>query len=120
MKRVRNNLAGIGRKDIERAEVEPKNKGLSHLEQETIIIFNKEEADAHVFTYEYTWQRHLEKRFGLTPVMDNGFGGKEYIVPKTRISKPLPFREKRILSEEQKAKLRQNVVIAQKSRHRKP
>jgi hypothetical protein len=26
---------------------------------------------------EKTWQRHLEKKLGLKPVMDNGFGGKE-------------------------------------------
>jgi hypothetical protein len=35
-----------------------------------------------------TWQRHLEKKLGLKPVMDNGFGGKEYKIEKKRIRPP--------------------------------
>ena len=53
------------------------NKKLTNYEQETIINFNKEEDIAHIFTYEKTWQKHLEGKLGLKPVMDNGFGGKE-------------------------------------------
>jgi len=55
---------------------------LSNYEQETIINFNKDEAIAHIFTYEKTWQQHLEKRLGLKPTMDNGFGGREYEIDK--------------------------------------
>jgi hypothetical protein len=33
-------------------------------------------------------QKHLEGRLGLKPVMDNGFGGKEYELPKSRIKLP--------------------------------
>jgi hypothetical protein len=51
---------------------------LSNYEQETIINFNKDEAIAHIFICEKTWQRHLGKRLGLKPTMDNGFAGKEY------------------------------------------
>ena len=76
--------------------------GLSSYEQETIINFNKEEKVARIFTYEKTWQRHLEKKFGLKPIMDNGFGGKEYIISKDRISMP---RAKKVLTEEYKKKL---------------
>ena len=61
---------------------------LSNYEQETIINFNKDEAIAHIFTYEKTWQQHLEKRLGLKPTMDNGFGGKEYEIDKRRIRPP--------------------------------
>ena len=61
---------------------------LSNYEQETIINFNKDEATAHIFTYEKTWQQHLEKRLGLKPTMDNGFGGKEYQLDKKRIRPP--------------------------------
>jgi hypothetical protein len=61
---------------------------LSNYEQETIINFNKDEAIAHVFTYEKTWQQHLEKRLGLKPTMDNGFGGKAYEIDKKRIRPP--------------------------------
>ena len=55
-------------------------------EQETIINFNKAEDTAYIFTYEKTWQKHLEGRLGLKPVMGNGFGGKEYELPKSRMS----------------------------------
>ncbi len=57
-------------------------------EQETIINFNKGEHVASVFTYEGTWQRHFEQKLGLKPVMDNGHGGKEYEIDKSRIRKP--------------------------------
>jgi hypothetical protein len=63
-------------------------RGLSNYEQETIITFNKDEAIAHIFTYEKTWQQHLEKRLGLKPTMDNGFGGKGYEIDKKRIRPP--------------------------------
>lgn len=66
----------------------PNHRGLSAYEQETIISFNKEEKTASVFTYEKTWQRHFEQRLGLKPVMDNGFGGREYQLPKDRIRPP--------------------------------
>ena len=63
-------------------------RALSTYEQETVINFNKAEDTAYIFTYEKTWQKHLEGRLGLKPVMDNGFGGKEYELPKTRIKPP--------------------------------
>ena len=63
-------------------------KALSAYEQETIINFNKAEDMAYIFTYEKTWQKHLEKNLGLKPVMDNGFGGKEYALPKSRMKPP--------------------------------
>lgn len=57
-------------------------------EQETIINFNREEKEATIFTYEKTWQNHLEDRLHLKPTMDNGFGGREYVLDKKRISMP--------------------------------
>lgn len=76
--------------------------GLSTYEQETIINFNKEENRAYIFTYEKTWQRHLEQRLGLKPMMNNGHGGKEYQLPKGLI--PMP-RAKRQYSEQAKRKM---------------
>ena len=77
-------------------------RALSTYEQETIINFNKAGDIAHIFTYEKTWQKHLEKNLGLKPVMDNGFGGKEYQIKKQRIRPPrAPVR----LSAEARAKL---------------
>jgi len=61
---------------------------LTKYEQETIINFNKEEKIAYIFTCEKTWQKHLESKLGLKPVMDNGFGGKEYQIDKKRIKMP--------------------------------
>jgi len=75
---------------------------LTSYEQETIINFNKAEDTAYIFTYEKTWQKHLEKNLGLKPMMDNGFGGKEYELPKSRIKPP---RAPRRLSDSAKKKL---------------
>ncbi|MFC2063285.1 hypothetical protein ACFLS8_05020 [Chloroflexota bacterium] len=75
---------------------------LNNYEQETIINFNKAEDKAYIFTYEKTWQKHLEGRLGLKPVMDNGFGGKEYELPKSRIKPP---RAPRKLSDSARIKL---------------
>jgi len=75
---------------------------LTSYEQETIINFNKEEKIAYIFTYEKTWQKHLEKRLGLKPTLDNGFGGKGYQMDKKRISMP---RAPRKLSNSAKKKL---------------
>ena len=72
---------------------------LTNYEQETIINFNKAEDLAHIFTYERTWQKHLESKLGLKPVMDNGYGRREYHIDKYRIKPPrVPVR----LSEEAK------------------
>jgi hypothetical protein len=75
---------------------------LTNEERETIITFDETPADGFVFTYNRAWQSHLEKRLGLKPVMDNGFGGKEYQIAKSRIRMPLAPRK---LSPEQRQKL---------------
>jgi hypothetical protein len=74
---------------------------LTSYEQETIINFNEAEDTADIFTYNRAWQRHLEDKLGLKPVMDNGYGGKEYEVSKKRIRPPMAPRK---LSAEAKAK----------------
>ena len=61
---------------------------LTNYEQETIINFNKGEDVCYIFTYEKTWQKHLEGKLGLKPTVDNGFGGKEYQIDKRRIKPP--------------------------------
>jgi len=75
---------------------------LSDYERETIVNFNKRESIAYIFTYEKTWQKHLEGKLGLKPVTDNGFGGKEYQLPKSMIKPP---RAPRKLSDIAKKKL---------------
>lgn len=75
---------------------------LSGYERETIIHFNEAEETAHIFTYNKAWQKHLEVKLGLKPVMDNGFGGKEYELPKNRIKPP---RAPKKLSNSAKKKL---------------
>ena len=61
---------------------------LTSYEQETIINFNKAEDMAYIFTYEKTWQQHLEKKLGIKPTEVNGFGGRSYEVPKKMIKPP--------------------------------
>ncbi len=75
---------------------------LTKYEQETIMNFNKVEDVAYIFTYERIWQRHLGKELGLKPVMDNGFGGRGYELPKKMIK---PARVPRKLSGSAKEKL---------------
>lgn len=74
---------------------------LSSYEKETIISFNEAEDTAYIFTYSKAWQKHLEVKLGLKPVMDNGFGGKTYHISKKRIRPP---RLPRKLSPQAKAK----------------
>jgi len=57
-------------------------------ERETIITFDETPAKAVIFTYNKTWQQHLEKKLGLKPVMNNGYGGREYHIDKNRIRPP--------------------------------
>ena len=75
---------------------------LSKLEQETTICFNEFEREAHIFTYNKMWQKHLEQKLGLKPDYVNGNGGREYTISKTRI---FPPRAKRQYSTEAKKKM---------------
>jgi hypothetical protein len=61
---------------------------LTNEEKETLISFDETTAPAIIFTYNKRWQAHLENRLGLKPIRDNGFGGREYELPKSRIGKP--------------------------------
>jgi len=61
---------------------------LTNEERETIISFDETTALAHIFTYSKRWQKHLETRLELKPLSDNGFGGRDYEIPKSRISLP--------------------------------
>ena len=79
--------------------------GLTRYEMETIINFNQEEDFAYVFTYQKSWQKHIEKRLGIKPCMDNGKGGREYKVDKHLISKPRMPRIGKKLSPERKQQM---------------
>jgi hypothetical protein len=93
---------------------EKRKRGLSAYEQETIINFNREESIAYIFTYEKTWQRHLERRLGLKPTSNNGHGGKEYQLPKDLI--PMP-RAKRRYSEQTKKKMAAKLASVRGKQH---
>ena len=69
---------------------------LSKLEQETIISFNEYENDAHIFTYNKVWQKHLESKLGLKPAYINKDGGREYVICKLRILPPRARRQQSI------------------------
>jgi len=75
---------------------------LTNYEKETIINFNEADNIASIFTCNKSWQKHLEKRLGLKPTLDNGYGGRGYEIPKKRIRPPrAPVK----LSAEARAKL---------------
>jgi len=82
---------------------------LSRYEKETIINFNEGEDEASIFTYNKTWQKHLEKRLGLKAVWDNGSGGKEYHISKKRIKPPRVPRVVK-LTDEQRTKIGQRLA----------
>ena len=70
-------------------------------EKETIINFNEGEPLASIFTYSKVWQKHLEKKLGLKPILNNGFGGKEYEIDKKRIRPP--FAPKKLSAKARKS-----------------
>jgi len=75
---------------------------LSQEERETIITFDEAGKDAIVYTHNRSWQKHFEEKLGIKPSHINGYGGREYIIPKNRIPKP---RSPRQLSAEARKKL---------------
>lgn len=84
---------------------------LSNFERETIINFNEAEKVAFIFTYNKSWQAHLEKVLKIKPLSSNGYGGREYQLPKKFIKLPrgpviLSDAEKKRRGEQMK-KLRQ-------------
>ncbi len=86
---------------------------LSKEEKETIITFDETPGDAIVFTYNRAWQSHLEKKLGLQPTLNNGFGGKEYRIAKDRIRMPLAPKR---LSAEQRRKVGQQLSKARRQK----
>ena len=79
---------------------------LTKYEQETIINFNEDEDICYIFTYNRSWQQHLEKKLELKPTSNNGYGGRGYELPKRLIRKPQKPRQ---LSDKQKQELRQRL-----------
>lgn len=82
---------------------------LSREEKETLISFDETPAEAVVFTYNKRWQTQLEKKLGIKPTMNNGYGGREYKVPKGRIRMPQAPKK---LSAEQRRKMGQRLKDA--------
>ncbi len=70
-----------------RKRAPPKPSDPADFEKETIITFNEAEPMATIFTYNRAWQHGL-RALGLKPTMDNGHGGLEFQVAKSRISPP--------------------------------
>jgi len=89
---------------------------LTNYDQETIINFNKGEDIAYIFTYEKSWQKHLEGKLGLKPLYDNGFGGREYSMDKKRIPMPrVPKRLSESAKKELAERLNRNPVLSSKN-----
>lgn len=84
-------------------------RNLTRAELETIILFNQEDDFAEIFTYEFTWQRHIEERFGIKPYEENDSGGKTYRIPKDRIKMPVP---KKVMSKKRKESLAKSLIAA--------
>jgi len=80
--------------------------GLTLLEQETIILYNRAENQAEVFTYDPKTKTRLKKLAAANEEVkladDNGHGGLTFTMPKELISFRSPTKRKPI-SEEEKA-----------------
>lgn len=70
---------------------------ISLLEQETIIIFNRAEKKAEVFTYAPTMKRRLKELAAdfeeVRQIGDNENGGETYILPKNLITIRRPRKQ---------------------------
>ena len=62
---------------------------ITRREKETIIVFNEADEEASIFTYNAEWQDRLQNVLEIAPIMENGKGGKEYLISKDRIRMPL-------------------------------
>jgi len=78
-------------------------------ERETIITLDEAGPEAIIFTYNKTWQKHLEGRLGLKPTNINGCGGREYQIDKKRIRPPRAPVE---ISAERRTKMAENLSRA--------
>ncbi len=81
---------------------------LTRAEQETIIVFSEADSTAEVFTYNSRMQRTLAKLAGTRPdevthTKTSPEGGTTYTIPKGWVK----IRASRILSEEQRAVMRE-------------
>ena len=55
----------------------------SNEEQETVISWDKAGLNATVYTFEFKWQKHIEKTLGTMPLRESKNGcAKEYEIPK--------------------------------------
>ena len=61
---------------------------LNKAEQETIIRFDRDNANASLFTYAKSLQKHMVS-LGAKVEFKNSFGGVEFSFPKTWVRKPL-------------------------------
>ncbi len=86
---------------------------LTNYEKETIINLDEVEDMAKVFTFNHRWQSHFEKNLKIMPIMDNGFGGREYEIPKERISLP---RVKKRISAETRARLTKQLAKGRRTK----
>ena len=77
-------------------------------EQETIILFNRIDKDAEVFTYEPRLIAKLNRLCKAAPDVfmkcgDNGLGGFTYSVPKKLVNIRAPLPKKKLTDDERTA-----------------
>lgn len=76
---------------------------LSLLEQETIILYNRAENEATVYTHEPTLKRKLaemEKGNNDVQLIRADYGSVEYTIPKKLVSIRKPMKKKTMTEEE--------------------
>ena len=81
---------------------------LSRYEKESIILFNEEEAEAEVYTYNQSLKQKLRRMAKESPkdcvfVEKNGFGGETYRISKKLVQIRKPYSEERRKKDRERA-----------------
>ena len=91
-------------------------KKLSDYEWEATINFNETKNTASILIYDRSWQKHLESKLCLKPVLDNGFGDKAYEIDNKCISMPgVPRKLSDLAREKLAGRLHHSRVLSKRS-----
>lgn len=79
---------------LPKVKVETVRKIVHPADQETIIVYNKSDKQASLFTYQKALIRHMRK-LGAKEEWENSHGGVSFLFPKNWCRKPLIPRNER-------------------------
>jgi len=84
-------------------------------EKETTINFDESSPDADLLTYSKSLQTRIEKRIGIKPYFNNGYGGKLYTIPKKLVTIKIPRKYSAETRRKMGERLQRNRLIGEKT-----